>query len=743
MGMRVASVTREQLERALASTTTVADAAQCTADHLVAGGFAMPSVYVPVAGRLRCLAQRGYWQVHDGVPPERGILGATYRAGQPSITPDVRLSPEFVPAGQGVVAEVAFPLLAHGRQVGVLNVESPRALVEGDVARIRAAAGALARRIEQLGGLPAESPWQRLALEVAAFPRLNHPGAVAERAAARAARLIGYSSALVVLAGTPPRAVAVDGPLSAVLRQLQPSTLAAIASWTGGGSSVYTFGEFPGTGFSGAEHIWDAGIEALVCVPLVGGDGPRGFLLVADDEPHTPPTEDVQILELYAMHVASALQATEAFTELSRQASRDVLTGLGHNAAFRSLLAAERERDDRNGLAVVLVDLDGFKGINDTSGHLTGDRVLVDVARALADAVRDADRVHRLGGDEFAVAVRVADAEEAARVGERLRVATARTGHTTASIGVVWRSPSAIRTSTADALIADADLALYEAKRCGRDRVELFRRELREVVLHRARMAAELAGAIARDELFLLFQPVVDLTSGRVLGAEALIRWNHRERGIVGPVDFIPVAEEDGQITAIGRWVLGRACAEAAAWNRRRAPGGLLKVGVNVAGQQLEPGFVDDVRAALDGSGLPPDALVLEITESALVDEAERIEVLRAVRALGAHVAVDDFGTGYSSLSYLRRLPIDVVKIDRSFVAELDDRRNAAVARAIVDLARTLELSCVAEGVETAEQAARLVLLGCEHAQGFLWCKPVPAAQLPLDVPIAAVRSSA
>jgi diguanylate cyclase len=713
-------------EAALAPATDVAEAAAAAVEHLLALGLDMPSVYIQMGGRLRCLAHRGYWQVHDGVPVELGIIGATFRAGGPSVVPDVTMVDEFVAGGQGVIAQVAYPLRSHGQVIGVLNAESRRPLSARDAPVVAECAAALGRRIGALGGVPVETRWQAVAREAAAFARLRDPELLAARAVAQACALSGYSSAALVVAGRRLTVAATLGPLGPAFTRMPQATLADIAGWPAGESSVYTSGSYPGVGYAGTQQLLAAGVAALICSPLPSEDG-QGFLMVADELPRRPDTDDVRLLELFAATVASALQAAEAFAELHRQAARDPLTGLGHNRTFRTHLEAATGKPEPPGVAVILIDLDRFKAVNDTDGHLAGDRVLVDVANALRRGLRGADRAYRIGGDEFAAIVHVQSLEEAVGIGERLRAQAAATGHTTVSVGVAFSDGS---DAEAEMLQSDADLALYEAKRAGRDRVAAFRPTLRSALVERARLAAQLEGAIARGDLYCQFQPVVDLPDGELLGAEALVRWRHPTRGLVPPLEFIPIAEEDGLIAELGALVLRQTCRLGAEANRDRNPESLIKFGLNVSGLQLEPAFVRLVQDVLAETGLPADALVIEITESGLVADAARVDVLAAVRDLGAHVAVDDFGTGYSSLSYLRTLPIDILKIDRSFVAQLDDQRNAAIARTIVELAHTLGLSTVAEGVETPEQSLQLHMLGCDHAQGYLFDRPLAPRDL-------------
>ncbi|MCO7219474.1 bifunctional diguanylate cyclase/phosphodiesterase [Klenkia sp. PcliD-1-E] len=411
-------------------------------------------------------------------------------------------------------------------------------------------------------------------------------------------------------------------------------------------------------------------------------------------------------------------------------ARTDPLTGLGN----RRLLAEATDRMLRQDgpVSVLFCDLDGFKGVNDSRGHQFGDQLLAEVAARLGAAVRSGDLVVRLGGDEFAVLV-PGPAVHAADVARRLQTAvrvpvqlTGRPVTVTASIGVATTATAVRR--DAEELLRHADVAMYQAKATGRDRVVTFAPGMAEAVLDRVELAEDLTAAMAAgDQLSLHYQPVVTLPDGRVHGHEALLRWRHPTRGPVPPLQFVPIAEQTGAIGALGAWVLRRAVTDAAA-GLTGGPGP-SRVAVNVSAVQLaDEGFVDGVAAALADSGLPPHLLVLEVTESVLADDVDAVCArLQAVRDLGVAIAIDDFGTGYSSLSYLRRLPVDIVKIDRSFVTDLARGGSATtLVASILELARSLSLQVVAEGVENAGQQAALADLGCSFAQGYLFGRPAP-----------------
>jgi diguanylate cyclase (GGDEF)-like protein/PAS domain S-box-containing protein len=412
--------------------------------------------------------------------------------------------------------------------------------------------------------------------------------------------------------------------------------------------------------------------------------------------------------------------------ELTRQASHDGLTGL----ANRTRLRARMERAltvaaPGSTPAVLLIDLDDFKRVNDSLGHAAGDRLLEMVADRLLGATRGSDTVARLGGDEFAVLLGVRAPGEITLVADRIVAALSspfevdgRDIRVSASVGVAVADAG----ESPDDLLRNADLALYRAKGAGKGRHAAFAPEMHRAAISRLELEAELRWAIANDELLLHYQPIMDLATGRVSSAEALVRWQHPERGLVPPAEFVPLAEATDLVLPLGRWVLQAACRAAAAW-----PCPDVAVSVNVSGRQLQrAGFVEDVADALRAARLAPARLILEVTESVLLADLDTaLKRLEALRTIGVRVALDDFGTGYSSLAYLQRLPVDVLKIDRAFTADVTaGGKRAALARAVVTLADTLGLRTVAEGIETAAQHAELLALGCEHGQGYLYARP-------------------
>jgi diguanylate cyclase (GGDEF)-like protein/PAS domain S-box-containing protein len=412
--------------------------------------------------------------------------------------------------------------------------------------------------------------------------------------------------------------------------------------------------------------------------------------------------------------------------QLRHQAFHDSLTGLSNRALFNDRVEHALGRRIGDALPILLLlDLDRFKLINDSLGHAAGDQLLVEAARRLEDSVRLGDTVSRLGGDEFAILLEdcaLGAAElQAARLLKALAAPMQIGDHqvtTSASIGIA----AATGAMSAGELLRNADVAMYRAKAAGGGRLQVFKPEMYAVAARQMELTASLRRALDEQQFVLHFQPVVDLSDGRVTGMEALTRWAHPELGLMSPLEFIPIAEDSGVIVELGAWVLREACMSAAAW-----PDPTGKVNVNLSGRQLaDPDIVEHVRSALRVSGLAPSRLTLEITESVLMQHSEvNVRRLRRLRALGVTLAIDDFGTGYSSLAYLRAFPVHELKIDKTFVSSLPGDEDAvSLIRTILQLAKSLSLGTVAEGVETKEQYDALRALGCDRVQGFYVSRP-------------------
>jgi diguanylate cyclase (GGDEF)-like protein/PAS domain S-box-containing protein len=433
----------------------------------------------------------------------------------------------------------------------------------------------------------------------------------------------------------------------------------------------------------------------------------------------------------------------KAFSDRLRyEAAHDVMTGLLNRASFSERVAAKLADDNETGRqsAVLFVDLDHFKLINDSLGHAAGDELLVTVAQRLRHALRPGDLLARFGGDEFVLfcsnlsgtqAVSTIAKRLIATVAEPMMVGSEEV-FTTASVGIAIAHEG----DTAETLLRHADAAMYQAKHDGRARSVVFRPDHHGSAVEALRTGNDLHRALDRDELVLHYQPIMELRSGRVIGFEALLRWNHPERGLLTPADFIPFAEETGLIVPIGAWALETACRQTAHWQRvRDAEGGgadrsPLSISVNLAARQVaDRKLAMTVANVIEHTGIAPEAIVLELTENTLMqDTASTIDALQALRSQGVRLSIDDFGTGYSSLSYLKRFPVEALKIDRTFIDGLGrETEDTSIVEAIIRLAHALELSAVAEGLETPTQLETLRTLGCDFAQGYLLGYPLPA----------------
>jgi diguanylate cyclase (GGDEF)-like protein/PAS domain S-box-containing protein len=445
---------------------------------------------------------------------------------------------------------------------------------------------------------------------------------------------------------------------------------------------------------------------------------------------------DIRGLVLNTRDISERKQLEDALTH---QAFHDTLTGLANRALFQDRVghALENSRGHAT-VSVLFLDLDGFKGVNDTQGHAVGDVLLGLVAERLKHCIRPSDTVARLGGDEFAVLVEDPDSIRAAVwVAERI-VATVgqpflldgRELSIGVSVGIAANSTGL---ETDDVLLRNADVAMYRAKARRDGGWVRFESGMRDALVEKLELENDLKLALGRSQLAVYYQPTVELARGVVVGAEALLRWHHPVRGMIGPEGFIRLAEESGLIVAIGEFVLREACRAGARWQVWAPAGQYFHVAVNISARQVSPELVDTVRAALEDSGLPPGALILEVTENILVERTEEIlELLHRLKALGVRLAIDDFGTGYSSLSYLSRFPVDILKIDRSFVeaVSVEGSEQGELARTILHLGQSMHLSTVAEGIETQEQYAALRSMGCDYGQGYLFARPLPPAGL-------------
>jgi len=488
--------------------------------------------------------------------------------------------------------------------------------------------------------------------------------------------------------------------------------------------------------------------KALVA-PLLGESTIVGTFLISDrlSDISTFDPEDLKLFETLANHTAIALengQLEQSLEQLSRlkeelhhQASHDPLTGLANRSLFTQIVASRLESPDAAGMVpiVLFIDLDDFKLVNDSLGHAAGDALLIAVGDRLHSVLRSTDVAARLGGDEFAVVIwDEPDMKAAMVVADRLTAALGplfqldgRDVIVRASIGVAAGRPGL---DTAGDLLRNADVAMYSAKARGKGRVVVFEPSMHEAVMARAVLSADMEHAIAAREFVLQYQPIIELATGRIVGSEALVRWEHPTRGRLDPDAFIRVAEESDAILEIGRWVLNEACRQAYAW-RRLTPRGSFTMSVNVTAREVaQPGYVDEVLATIRDAGVHPSEIVLEMTETSMLQDGSATRSkLEALKDAGIGISVDDFGTGYSSLSYLQRFPVTTLKIARDFVEVASPDPDAwELASAIIALGHALRLSVIAEGVEKSSQLGHLRALGCEYAQGFYFARPLDPA---------------
>lgn len=549
------------------------------------------------------------------------------------------------------------------------------------------------------------------------------------------------------------RIVAVSGPSADVSRTVKTSTSAAHPEGRGlTGTAFRTrspcisndyLADQQRSAFHGV--VRTTGAQSGAALPLLSGGEAVGVLLFMSAERDTFTPEFVEILERLAANLSFALENFDRADEKEKAeervkylATHDSMTDLPNRTLFGQLLnfSIKTARRYERGCAVLFIDLDRFKIINDSLGHAAGDQLLTEMASRLRSAIRASDVVARLGGDEFVVLLgEVSDRHQVTSIAQGLlselsgpMELAGQECRVTASIGVSIFPEDGTDEQT---LMKNADLAMYQAKQEGKNDIRFFSHEIEIQSVDRLVMEAGLRRALERDELCLHYQPKLDVATGRIAGVEALLRWNHPDLGLLSPLRFIPLAEEIGLIIPIGRWVMNAACAQNMAWQREGLPP--LMVAINVSPRQFaDENLLRYIDEALHDSSMDPTLLQVEITESMVMLNVEKaVKVLDAIQSRGVRLAIDDFGTGYSSMSVMKRFPIDTIKIDRSFVRDLpQNSEDVAIARAIIDMSKALGLTVVAEGVETHEQGEFLRQHACDQIQGFLVSKPVPADRI-------------
>jgi diguanylate cyclase (GGDEF)-like protein len=498
--------------------------------------------------------------------------------------------------------------------------------------------------------------------------------------------------------------------------------------------------------FTTSQMLERRGIDEAMIALLRGESRILGSLLVGGhQDSRTFDAQDLQLFQTLVIQTATTLEngrmersiarLTELQEQLTHQAFHDSLTDLANRSLFGDRVEHALQRSERNGraVAILFLDVDDFKGVNDTLGHSAGDELLIGVAQRLRQCLRSPDTPARLGGDEFAILLEDLDDPSESELVARRTLETLRrpfelTGHTInvrVSIGVAVADRNGDNASN---LMRRADVAMYSAKGAGKDRYVVFAPGMESDIVGRHKLRSDLERALAEEEFLLHYQPIVDLNTGEIAGLEALVRWRHPSRGLIAPSEFVPMAEESGLILTLGQLVLRSACLNGLRLQARYPKTNPLMVAVNVSARQLQqPLFVESVLTTVNETGLRPESLVIELTETILLDDTASSGVkLEALRRAGIRIAIDDFGTGYSSLSYLRRLPVDILKIAKPFVDDLaTSDNNGDIAQAIVGIASALRLSLVAEGIEAVAQVTRLRALGCALGQGYHLCHPV------------------
>ncbi|MEY2476406.1 MAG: hypothetical protein QOG87_1721 [Actinomycetota bacterium] len=484
-------------------------------------------------------------------------------------------------------------------------------------------------------------------------------------------------------------------------------------------------------------------VDSGMSVPLVNRDEVLGVINLNAGPDRRFTEYDLRAVSLFAEHAAAAISNARLFemerthtAELTYRAFHDPLTRLANRALFveRVEEALVEDAETPRRVAMLFLDLDNFKTVNDSLGHAAGDRLLVAVAGRIDSSLGHNDIAARFGGDEFAVLLRdavddFAVTAAAGRILESLRSPFSIGGHEVfigASIGIAVPDEG----ESVDELLRNADVAMYRAKDSGKGRFAAFAPEMHQAAVERMELEADLQRAVKRGEFVVYYQPTVELSTGKVTGMEALVRWEHPAKGLLPPADFIALAEETGLILPIGRWVLAEACRQAVRWSDDHPTRVPLMMSVNLSARQLQlDTVIDDVAAALDDTGLAPERLTLELTETVLMQNGDDVITrLSRLKELGVYLAIDDFGTGYSSLSYLHKFPIDVLKIDKSFTGNLRRGTGEGVlTHAIIRLARTLHLRTVAEGIERPDQVGKLQAMGCHSGQGYYFAHPLPA----------------
>ena len=778
--------TREELFEAVCQAAVLGDVFASTTIGILDETRELVRV-VAVKGRLQERMAGRTCCVSPGHPEAEGIIGTSLRTGRPSVINDYLHDPRSAhwhskAAEDGTRAAASFPLLRAGVEpIGILLFLAPEEntftpdLVEllGRLAENVSFALDNFNRAEEKARTEAQK--ERLTRMFAALSATNEAIVRAKsrtelfelvcQAASTGGKFTSTTIALASPDSDQLAIVASAGPSAGTTRNVRLSIDADRPEGRGMSGTAFRTrqpcisNDYVNDSRVSAFHavVRADGARSGAAFPLITHDKAVGVMIYMSTEHETFTPEFVELLQRLADNVSFAMEnfdradeKNEADERIEYLASHDSLTDLPNRETFNGLLrdAIDEAQCHDHRFALLFIDLDRFKVINDSLGHEAGDLLLLQIANRLRGALRASDVVARLGGDEFVVIL-----DQCGRIDDVQRIATelltvlaepmelaGHECHTTASIGIAMYPANG---ADAQTLTKNADMAMYLAKEDGKNGYRFFSNEVKTQSIERLSLESALRRALEREQFSLHYQPKVDMETGQITGVEALLRWNHPDLGNVSPGQFIPLAEETGLIVPIGRWVLNEACAQAMAWQRR----GLLplSMAVNLSPRQFaDEHLLQDVDEALVASGMSPVLLQLEVTESMMMRNVGRaLKVLDAIQSRGIRLAIDDFGTGYSSMSLMKHFPIDTIKIDRSFVRDLpQDSEDQAIAQAIISMGKALGMTVVAEGVENAEQEAFLRTHGCDEMQGFLISKPLPAKQMaellrPIELPIA------
>ena len=688
------------------------------------------------------------------IPLDTGVSGRVARTGKAELIKNVAQDEDYLAVLPNIVSELCIPLFDKDKPFGIINIETSKAAALSE---------------EDLGMMLSLSKQVSIAIENAQLYERVRTDLRRTQALHEISQAITASDSLAELLQTISHNIldavdaqwvvtyTLDVPRQKVINAASVSTFATPLEtlgfddlWNSLSGWVLREGKStlsPKTEVGVRENATvtqqriEQHIGSVIVTPLLFDGKQLGTISVLKHQDEADFTqEDVQLIESIANQVVVALEQRQLLDQIEHQAYHDALTGLPNRLLFEDRLEQSIARAKRSGFpfALLFIDLDGFKHVNDTLGHQIGDELLKAVTKRLSGIMRESDTLARMGGDEFAFILNdLRNPPDAVRVAERylslFKDPFVIEGHElfiTASIGVCLYPNDG---EDAETLLRHSDSAMYRAKHLGKNDVQTFTPDLAEQAHKRLTLENQLRRALEKEELELHYQPQVNLQTGERIGVEALLRWRHSERGLISPGDFIPIAEESNLIVPMGEWVLHEACRQNAQWQREGHPP--VQVAVNISPRQFSrPNFIETVESALSTSSLKPAHLELEITESVVMYDINTVaKRLTKLRNLGVRIAIDDFGTGYSSLQYLQRLPIDSLKIDRSFINAIsfeEGEETSALVQIIVTMAQTFGLNVVAEGIETEVQLQYLRSLGCQQAQGFYFAKPLPASEV-------------